>query len=169
MPTYQVTIGDRRVRVRLRRASDVIYAQVGDGPEQVVNLQTLRGPLRMLMVGEQWTELMAARRDDAVELTIDGIGYRAEVMDEAHARLAQVTAAGGASQGRRDLKAPMPGLVVKVLVEAGQTVEPGQPLIVLQAMKMENELSVPRGGAISSVVVKEGQTVEAGQILASLD
>ena len=56
-----------------------------------------------------------------------------------------------------------------VLVEAGQTIEAGQPLIVLQAMKMENELSVPRGGAISAVLVTEGQTVEAGQILASLD
>jgi biotin carboxyl carrier protein len=123
----------------------------------------------MLILGERRIELMAARREDAVELTVDGVGYRAEVMDEAHARLAQVTGSRGASHGRRDLKAPMPGLVVTVLVEAGQTVEAGQPLVVLQAMKMENELSVPRGGAVSSVAVKEGQTVEAGQVLASLD
>jgi biotin carboxyl carrier protein len=169
MATYQVTIGERSLRVSLRRAGDGVFAQVDDGPEQLVSLATLRGPLRMLVVGEQRVELLAARGDDAVELSIDGIGYRAEVMDEAHARLAQVTAARGASHGRRDLKAPMPGLVVKVLVEAGQTVEAGQPLIVLQAMKMENELSVPRGGAISSVAVKAGQTVEAGQVLVSLD
>jgi biotin carboxyl carrier protein len=121
------------------------------------------------VLGERRLELMVNRASDEVEVNIGGVGYRAEVLDEAHARLAQVTAGRGASHGRRDLKAPMPGLVVKVLVESGAIIEAGQPLVVLQAMKMENELSLPRGGTVSTVTVAPGQTVEAGQVLATID
>jgi biotin carboxyl carrier protein len=66
---------------------------------------------------------------------------------------------------RRELKAPMPGLVVKVLCEPGQHVEPGQALVVLQAMKMENELSLPRGGTVTSVSAEPGRTVDQGAVL----
>ena len=104
-------------------------------------------------------ELLARRDGQTVEIALHGVGFSAEVMDETHARLAQVAAARGGGQVRLDLKAPMPGLVVKVLVEPGQEVTPGEPLVVLQAMKMENELSLPRGGKVSQVGVTEGQTV----------
>ena len=63
----------------------------------------------------------------------------------------------------------MPGLVVKVLAAAGDTVEANQPLVVLQAMKMENELALPRGGKVRAVNVRSGQTVEAGQVLIALE
>jgi biotin carboxyl carrier protein len=93
------------------------------------------------------------------------LGYRAEVVDEAHARLARVVGGAGAQNQRRELKAPMPGLVVKVLCEPGQQVKPGQALVVLQAMKMENELSLPRAGTIKQVSAEPGQTVDQGQVL----
>ena len=100
------------------------------------------------------------------ELTIGGIGYRAEVLDEAHARLAQVAGARAGAHGRRELKAPMPGLVVKVLAEVGDTVEPHQPLVVLQAMKMENELRSAVAGTVAEIHVQDGQSVDAGTLLA---
>jgi biotin carboxyl carrier protein len=59
----------------------------------------------------------------------------------------------------------MPGLLVRLLCEPGDSVEAGQPLAVLQAMKMENELSLPRGGTVAAVQAKAGQTVEQGQVL----
>lgn len=169
MPAYEVTIGERTLRVRLRREGSTQYAAVDDSAELPVQLDRLRGSLHSLMHGELRTELLAARTDDGVELNIGGIAYRAEVMDEARARLAQVMGRGGAAHGRRELKAPMPGLVVKVLAEDGQDVEPHAPLVVLQAMKMENELALPRGGRVSSVKVQVGQTVEAGQVLITLE
>jgi biotin carboxyl carrier protein len=55
--------------------------------------------------------------------------------------------------------------MVKVLCQVGDAVEAGQPLAVLQAMKMENELSVPRGGKVTSIAAESGQTVEQGQVL----
>ena len=146
-----------------------MFAQVDDGDEVAVQLNALRSPLRSLVVGDRRYELLARRSADEVEIALRGVGYRASVMDEAHARLAQVAAARGGGHVRRDLKAPMPGLVVKVLVSAGQEVSAGQPLVVLQAMKMENELSLPGGGTVSAVGVAEGQTVDAGQVLATLE
>jgi biotin carboxyl carrier protein len=166
---YQVTIGERVLAVRLRRDGERTFASIDDGPEQPVRMDAVRGYLRSLVVGDQRSELLARRDGQSVEIALRGAGFQAEVMDETHARLAQVASARGTSHGRRDLKAPMPGLVVKVLVEPGQEVTPGQPLVVLQAMKMENELSLPAGGKISKLGVTEGQTVEAGQVLATLE
>jgi len=166
---YQVTIGERVVVVRLRRSGESTFAQVDDGPEVPVALEAVRGVLWSLRVDEQRYELLARRDGPSVDIGLRGIGYRAEVMDEAHARLAQVAAARGGGHVRRDLKAPMPGLVVKVLVSPGQDVAAGQPLVVLQAMKMENELSLPGGGTVSRIGVAAGDTVEAGQVLATLE
>src|SRR4051794_40171724 len=101
-----------------------------------------------------WSTGTAARSDAAsaggrgvtgVSVAIGGLELRAEVLDEAHARLASVGTSRGAGHARRELKAPMPGLLVRLLCATGDTVEAGQPLAVLQAMKMENELSLPRG------------------------
>src|SRR4051794_33998267 len=168
---YEVTIGDRTVRVALRRAADGVFARIDDGEEQRVALEMLHGALRSLAVGEGRVELLAARsvEDGAFALVLGGLDYRAEVVDEAHARLAAVAGARQAGHARTELKAPMPGLVVRVLCEAGDEVQAGQPLAVLQAMKMENELSLPRGGKVGAVHVKDGQTVDQGQPLLTLE
>jgi len=63
----------------------------------------------------------------------------------------------------------MPGKVVAVLVEAGARVERGQGLLVIEAMKMENEIGAPRAGTVSEVRVKPGQAVEPGELLARID
>ena len=162
---YQVTVGDRTLSVGLRREGDQLYARVDDGQEQPVRLDSVRGPLRSLVIGDRHVELLATHTGDATLLAIDGLDYRAEVLDERHASLARVVSSQHAQHARRELKAPMPGLVVKILVDSGQTVEASQPLVVLQAMKMENELSLPRGGTVQAVSVQAGQTVEQGQVL----
>lgn len=163
---YQVTVGERVVRVELRRAGDKMFARLDDGVEQLVELQQVHGPLRTLVVGERRVELLATvQKDDAVRVTIGGVEYQAEVLDDAHARLASVAGTRATGHARRELKAPMPGLLVKLLCQVGDTIEPGQPLAVLQAMKMENELSLPRGGTVTSIGAAAGQTVEQGQVL----
>jgi biotin carboxyl carrier protein len=163
--TYQVTLADRVVRVQLRRVGDAVLVRIDDGDEQPASLVQVRGALHSLLLGQQRTELLATASHSDVRLAIGGFEYQAGVIDEARARLASVAGARSASQTRRELKAPMPGLLVSVLSQVGDTVEPNQPLAVLRAMKMENELSLPRGGTVVAVNVQPGQAVEQGQVL----
>jgi len=78
-------------------------------------------------------------------------------------------ARGAAEMANGGLAAPMPGRVVRLLVEVGQEVEAGQVMLVLEAMKMENELRAPRKGVVKSVLVREGDPVEAGRRLIELE
>jgi len=71
----------------------------------------------------------------------------------------------GAGRGAGLVKAPMPGRVVRILVEPGQQVKSGEGIVVVEAMKMENELSAPRDGVVTQVHVSEGDTVESGAAL----
>ncbi|HZV60180.1 MAG TPA: biotin/lipoyl-containing protein, partial [Candidatus Eremiobacteraceae bacterium] len=68
--------------------------------------------------------------------------------------------------GRQQITAPMPGKIVRVLVKEGEQVEVGQGLLVVEAMKMQNEIRSPKNGKVERVHVKEGQTVNSGEILA---
>jgi biotin carboxyl carrier protein len=70
------------------------------------------------------------------------------------------------AQGRQQVAAPMPGKVIRVLVKAGDQVEAGQGLLVVEAMKMQNEIRSPKSGAVERLHVKEGQLVNAGDVLA---
>jgi biotin carboxyl carrier protein len=76
---------------------------------------------------------------------------------------------GGHHQGAAQIVAPMPGKVVRVHVEAGRRVEKGAGVIVVEAMKMQNEMKSPRTGVVVSVNVKPGDTVNAGDVLAVLE
>ena len=75
----------------------------------------------------------------------------------------------GAGSGRRTIVAPMPGRIVKVLVKPNERVSARQPLVVVEAMKMENELRAPRGGTVAEVRVSEGASVEANAVLVVLE
>ncbi|MBZ5526728.1 MAG: biotin/lipoyl-binding protein [Acidobacteriia bacterium] len=70
------------------------------------------------------------------------------------------------TEGRQQILAPMPGKVVRVLAQAGDRVEAGQGLLVVEAMKMQNEIRSPKGGVVERLAVKEGQAVNAGDVLA---
>ena len=77
--------------------------------------------------------------------------------------------AGGAAHGEQRITAPMPGRVVRVLVAPGDQVEARQPVIVVEAMKMENELRSPKTGRVKDVAVAAGNSVEAGRVLVVID
>ncbi|HYL86611.1 MAG TPA: biotin/lipoyl-containing protein [Candidatus Angelobacter sp.] len=73
--------------------------------------------------------------------------------------------AGAEAEGRQQIVAPMPGKVVRVLVKAGDAVEAGQGLLVVEAMKMQNEIRSPKNGMVERVLAQEGQAVNAGEVL----
>jgi len=99
------------------------------------------------------------------EVTVGAQTFSVEVQDERAQALASLVGAAHVS-GDVSIRAPMPGLVSNVLVMEGDTVERGQALVVLEAMKMENDLSAPRPGIVKSIRVAKGQTVNQGETLA---
>jgi biotin carboxyl carrier protein len=166
MPTYQVTVGDRVLQVELRDTEEGVFARVDDGEEVPADLRQLHGTLHALRLDGRLEEVVAvAREHGEVQLALRGLQFVAEVVDEARARLASVAGTRGGAHAHLELKAPMPGLLVRLLCAVGDEVQPGQPLAVLQAMKMENELALPRGGKVTAVNGEPGQTVEQGQVL----
>ncbi len=98
------------------------------------------------------------------EVRVDG---QVKIIDPKRLRSGQNS--GGQHQGVAQIVAPMPGKVVRVHVEAGATVEKGAGVIVVEAMKMQNEMKSPRAGVLVSVNVKPGDTVNAGDVLAVLE
>ena len=96
------------------------------------------------------------------EISVNGRLFRVEVLDPRGMRSRE---RGGESQGRRQISAPMPGRVIRVLVEPNQEVEAGQGLIVVEAMKMQNEMKSPQGGRVVEVKTAPGAAVAAGEVL----
>jgi biotin carboxyl carrier protein len=96
---------------------------------------------------------------------LDGNRYTATVRNQRQQAIAALTGATTRAQGPRPVKAPMPGLIVRVEVEPGDQVQPGQGVVIIEAMKMENELRTETAGRVSQVHVKPGQAVEKGTLL----
>lgn len=97
---------------------------------------------------------------------VDGIATTVVLQTAQQAALAEAmqTARGG-SAGQGSVKSPMPGRIVKLLVEVGDTVEQGQAVIIVEAMKMENEVEAAGDGVVSAIHVAAGDTVDSGAIL----
>ena len=95
-------------------------------------------------------------------IQVNGRIFSVEIFDPRELR---ARSSAGASHGRQNIVAPMPGKVVRLLAAAGDRVEAGQGLIVVEAMKMQNEMKSPKAGMVAEVKTKDGATVAAGEIL----
>ena len=98
------------------------------------------------------------------DVHVDGAVVRVRV-DVGRTRSTDLTGRGSVTDGAQNVRAPMPGKVVRLLVKLGEEVAAGQAVIVLEAMKMENELSAPRAGRVAEIAVAESASVEAGKLL----
>jgi propionyl-CoA carboxylase alpha chain len=107
----------------------------------------------------------AVRRDGEWHIELEGRAYRIRVDDERTHELRALTAEMGPGDVVQELRAPMPGLVVRVAVQPGDSVSQGDPLVVMEAMKMENELRAEVAGVVSEVHVSEGTTVDRDDVL----
>jgi pyruvate carboxylase subunit B len=141
-----------------------------DGVRVAASLAAVEGtPVRLLRIGEQVHRLVARRGASRGRWTLDLDGQRvdAEALDERMRAIRDLTAAAAAS-GPAPLMAPMPGLVVRVSVGVGDTVSAGQGLVVVEAMKMENELRASVAGVVTAVLAVPGQAVDKGALLVEL-
>jgi biotin carboxyl carrier protein len=168
--SYRVEIGGASLTVEVIERDDGLYVKVGDGPERpalVVRSQA-DGELSVLVGGESVRGLIGPC-EGGVTVVIDGQAVEATVLDERAVRLASAAAGGRARTSETAVRAPMPGLVVGVPVEPGQSVARGTTLVVLSAMKMQNELTAPSDATVKEVLVSAGQTVDQNQVLVRLE
>ena len=159
---YYVTIDGEEVPVDL----DGDQVRIGDGLA-TAHLEAIPGTLlRQLQLDQQSHAVVLERTVEGAWLIgIGGIRYEVQVVDERTRHMQGLTRLDGLRAGSLSLRAPMPGLVVRVLVQSGQPVLQGQALVVLEAMKMENELRAGAAAMVQEVLVVPGQAVEKGQIL----
>lgn len=106
---------------------------------------------------------------EEVRVTIGGRTQTVQVKGETALLLERFGIAEGAGAGEAEVRAPMPGLVVRVLVEEGNEVEEGDGLLVLEAMKMENELHAPAAGTVAALHAEEGASADKGAVLVEIE
>ena len=164
---YIVDIGGERHEVTV----DGGTVSVG-GAAFPAHLEQLDGtPVLLVSVGTSVHRIIARRSDGrgAYALSVDGFAFAAEALDERTRAIRDITAASAGGARAAHVSAPMPGLIVKVNVAPGEVVKAGQGLIVMEAMKMENELRASAPGRVKSVVVAPGTAVEKGALLVEIE
>ena len=125
------------------------------------------GIYSILIDGKSFQARVEAKSDPDLRVTVAGLEFNAAVRDPR--KWMRNRAAGAEAEGRQPVTAPMPGKIVLVLVTAGETVEVGQGIVVVEAMKMQNEIRSPKSGTIERLLVVAGQTVNAGEVVAFVD
>lgn len=159
--SYVATIGGRDVKISVEELGGANYKVTIDGQERVVDAQPEAEGLWSVLDGNASYVVDVSRLpSEEYEVLIHGDCHKFSLMNEQ--RRAMIRAGGKGSAGKAMLTSPMPGKVVKLLVGEGQEVEAGQGVIVVEAMKMENELKTAVTGKVKEIFVEEGAVVESG-------
>lgn len=162
---YYVTLDGERREVELTPEGVRL-----DGEELEAEIATVPGSdLRHLLLDGRGFPLLAERDGDGWAVRVAGRSVRVTVEDERTHAIRELAGATDPGEGVRELRAPMPGLVVRVLVEPGHEVTAGDGLVVMEAMKMENELDAERAGTVVDVSVESGQTVNQSDLLVRIE
>ena len=159
---YHVTVAGRTLIVEISKERVSVSGQRIDA-----KLETIPdSPVRSLLLDNASHRLVARGAGRGRwDLSIRGQQLSAEVMDERTRAISELTGAAAVPSGPKPVRAPMPGMVVRVEVAEGDQVGPGQGLLIVEAMKMENELRAETAGRVRRVHVAAGEAVAKDQIL----
>ena len=163
---YSTTVDDtpaRPMRV-LSQTTDRIVIEVA-GREYDIKIGHWQGDVLSASINGERATFAWQKEGHEYDIRVDGAGYTVEVLDAMMKKLRDLKAASGAG-GDQKVKAPMPGVVVSIKVEKGQSVSKGVVLCVLEAMKMQNEIKAPADGVVSSISVIPGDSVGRNQEIA---
>jgi biotin carboxyl carrier protein len=150
--------------VELSPDRDRLLLKVG-GRELALSFDDQKASIRTAFLGDRRIDFGWDRRDGTYRILIDGIEYEVVVRDPKAEQVAKVAESGAGAGSAASVRAPIPGLISKVLLAAGEAVRKDQTVLCLDAMKLENEIASPRDGVLRSVEVAPGQAVEKGQTL----
>ncbi|MGE0159243.1 MAG: biotin/lipoyl-containing protein [Gemmatimonadales bacterium] len=163
---YFVLVAGKRVEVELGPEG----ARVDGRPLDVTLRRADGSPVRGLVVGQETYRVVGERAAKGRwKVAMHGRSHEVEVVDERTMAIRALAGSGAAASGPRPVVAPMPGMIVKVEVSEGDTVRSGQGIVIVEAMKMENELRASGAGRVVRVHVRRGDAVTKDQILVELE
>ena len=162
---YEVEIQGRAVTAEVEQHGERIEAQI-DGRHYELKVVSPERDVYTIFDSDRVYEARVWASDrDALRVRIGGIVFSTIVIDRKHRR----PTTEHRTEGRQNLTAPMPGKVVRILLSAGDDVAAGQGVLVVEAMKMQNEIKSPKSGRVVEVRVSEGESVNANQVLVVVD
>jgi len=166
---YYARVGEREYECTLEEHGGAVHVTVG-GQRFRVDLHHIpRSHAYSVLIDGRSYEFAVHEHDEAIELSGGAGVFHVEVEDaRTHAARAKTVGARG-PQGPRVVKAVMPGIVREVLAVQGQPVEKGQAILILEAMKMQNEVRADQAGTVRTVFVAPGQTVDKGARLVEIE
>lgn len=163
---YEILIDGKPHKVELTHEGRAWTCRV-DGEEVHADAILARRDVLSILIGGSAYEVKRERTPADTHLWVKNSRFAIEVRDPRSLRSRK--AAAGATEGPQKIVAPMPGKVVRVLASAGAQVEAKQGVIVVEAMKMQNEMKSAKKGTVKQVLVQEGATVNAGDVLAIIE
>lgn len=162
---YEVRISGQTRIVEIERNAEGWQATLDGKAAAIADVaETAPNTFSVLLAGQSREISVTSSADGKLNLQSGRFEFTAEVIDPRSWRGRRHGSVE--AEGRQQVVAPMPGKVIRVLVGTGEKVEAGQGLLVVEAMKMQNEIRSPKSGTVERVQVKEGQAVNAGEVLA---
>jgi biotin carboxyl carrier protein len=163
---YDVNIDGKDFRLELERGETGWQCRL-DGRDIEMNAVLARRDVLSILIDGKAYEIKREHTATDTHLWVGSVRYLAELRDPRSLRGRK--GAGADDKGPQKILAPMPGKVVRMLVDQGQPVEAGQSILVVEAMKMQNEIKSPKKGMLQTIVAIEGDTVNAGDVLAIVE
>lgn len=164
--TYEISIDGKNYRLDLNQ-EDGRWKCSLDGEPVEVDAVIARPNVMSVIIGGQAFEVKRERTATDMHFWVKSARFAVDVRDPRSLRSRR--AKGGGVEGPQKLLAPMPGKIVRILAPAGQEVEAGHGVLVIEAMKMQNELKSPKKGVVKQVLATEGASVTAGEVLAIVE
>jgi biotin carboxyl carrier protein len=164
---YEIHISGKSRTVELDRDGARWRIQLDGAPTDADAIEIAPGIFSILLNGESHEVRVAPNPGGSLTIQDGPHEFKAEVADPRAWRGRKHGAVE--AEGRQQIVAPMPGKVIRLLVKVGDKVEAGQGLLVVEAMKMQNEVKSPKTGTVEKLLAKESQAVNAGDILAWID
>lgn len=171
--TYDIVVDGDSHRVELTQGMELtpgerIWLCKVDGKEVTVDAAlTARDVLSLVVEGKAYEVKRERSLQGAMHMILDSAWYAVDVRDPRSLRTRRVQ--GAADAGPQMITAPMPGKIVRILVAPGEEVKAGEPVIVMEAMKMQNEMKSPKDGKVQKLLASEGSAVNAGDTLAIIE
>ncbi|MGH9728235.1 MAG: biotin/lipoyl-containing protein [Candidatus Acidiferrales bacterium] len=159
----ELRIGKSARNVEIERDGEQLHFRI-DGREVHADLAEIQPEIYSILIDGEAFEARIESDASGLRVRIDGREFPVAIADPRRWRRDGNELA--AAEGHQQVVSSMPGKIVRVMVRAGDLVEAGQGLLVVEAMKMQNEIKSPKAGTIKRIAVQEGQTVNAGEVLA---